>query len=457
MASGKGLICKLGKHIPITGADRIVQVDMFGETVITQKNNEEGAIGILFDMDTSLSHDYASKNDMYRHSDLNSNKKVVGYLEDDRRIRPVRLKGVKCSALFMPIETLSFRSTDIGKYPHVGMEIDSFDGVQICEKYVTKSTKNASFSNKGGTARRKNLVPTFKENIDTDQWSRNTHKVQEGNLVIITEKLHGTSGRCGYLPIAPPKLNWWQKLCLTFGYLDWKLPSKYEFVVGSRRTVKSVGGNSEEDKEHFYNENLWTKISKEYFQDKLRKGETVYFEIVGSTPSGETIMPSVSNKKLEKFLSKEEYKEFINKYGDTTIFSYGCQQKNSNPWLEGKHENLYKVFVYRITTTNEDGDSVDYSWAQLKKRCEQIGVEHVPELDGDLVPIGFDHKDINDRVQFLTDQHSSNFPQHVREGVCIRIENGNMTPLILKHKSFIFKVLEGIIKDTDTVDMEESN
>jgi hypothetical protein len=280
-------------------------------------------------------------------------------------------------------------------------------------------------------------------------------------LVIITEKLHGTSGRCGYLPITQPKLNWWQKLCLTLGYLDWKIPSKYEFVVGSRRVVKSIGGNEAENKAHFYEEDLWTKISKEFFEGKLRKGETVYFEIVGYTPSGELIMPSVSNKKLEKFLDKKEYKEFIDRYGDTTTFTYGCAQDvvKYEDGIKSTIINIqYKVFVYRITTTNEDGDSIDYSWEQVKNRCEQLGVNYTPELLKTL--FGQQTNDINliDKfVQELTNQDSKEFPSHIREGVCIRIENGGMTPIILKNKSLNFKILEGIVKDTDVVDIEESN
>jgi hypothetical protein len=49
------------------------------------------------------------------------------------------------------------------------------------------------------------------------------------------------------------------------------------------------------------------------------------------------------------------------------------------------------------------------------------------------------------------------FPGHVREGICIRVDTGSMTPTLLKNKSYVFKVLEGIIKDSDKVDIEESN
>lgn len=183
--TGKGLICKLGKHIPIEGADNIVQVDMFGETVITQKTNPEGTIGILFDMETLLSHEYASANNMYRNSSLNKDKTVKGYIEDDRRIRGVKLRGVKCSALWMPIS--------LNQKPAIreGEEVDELAGVKICEKYIPKATRSAMKQNKGGAVRQ-DIAPTFKEHIDTDQWGRNSHKVQEGDLVIITEKLHGT-------------------------------------------------------------------------------------------------------------------------------------------------------------------------------------------------------------------------------------------------------------------------
>jgi len=464
--TGRALICKLGKHIEIPGADRIVQVDMFGETIITQKSNEEGTIGLLFDMETALSHEYASKNNMYRHSHLNEDKSVTGYLEDDRRIRAVRLKGVKCSGLFMPLISLTF--TGVGPIHiedqfKIGEEIDIVNGTPICEKYIAKATRSAMNSNKGGKVKQ-NLVPTFKEHIDTDQWARNSHKVQEGDLVIITEKLHGTSGRCGYLLVDKP-LTKWEKFVANyisspltaFKIGDFNHAEEYEFVVGSRRVVKSIGGNESENKEHFYDEDLWTKVAKENFEGKLRKGETCYWELVGYTPSGELIMPAVSNKKLEKFMDKKEYKEFIDKYGETTVFNYGCTKDGYDELYTKNYP--YKVFVYRITMTNEDGDSIDYSWEQVKRRCEQLGVNHVPELAKFCASEGYvSHLETATEaiVSKLTDAPSDLFPQHVREGVCIRVENGNMIPLFLKNKSFIFKVLEGIVKDNNVVDLEES-
>ena len=467
MATGQGLICKLGQHIPIEGADNIVQVNMFGETIITQKTNKEGTIGILFDIETCLSHEYASKNNMYRHSNLNEDKTVTGYLEDDRRIRPIKLKGVKVSGLFMPLSSISyFTSKSLYQFyeNEIGVEINKIGAVQICEKYISKATKKAMSTNNKSAAKA-SLAPTFKEHIDTEQWAKNMHKVKEGDLVIITEKLHGTSGRCGYLPTIvdnTPLIDKFITKLKIFGNLT-KTKLEYNFVVGSRRVVKSVGGREHGNKQNFYEDDIWTKVSKEHFENKLRKGETVYFEIVGYTPSGELIMPSVSNKKLEKFMNKKEYKEFIERYGETTTFTYGCNRPVMDSfWVDGGKQygdltGACKVFVYRITMTNEDGDSIDLSWDQVKRRCEQLNVEHVPELDKFLIKKENLPQVIPTAVELYTNQNSKEFLQHIREGVCVRVENGRTTPEIYKSKSFIFKVLEGIIKDSDVIDIEESN
>lgn len=448
--TGQYIVCEIKEHTPINGADKIVSSNIFGETVIISKETPIGTKGILIDLEAVLDKNLVSNLNMFRDPKLNQDKVSKGYIEENCRVRPISLKGTKCSGLFLSEEQLYKLGINL---PKLGTEGTSIDDIKICEKYIAKATRSAMNSNKGGSVRQ-NLVPTFKEHVDSDQWARNSHKVQEGDLVIITEKLHGTSGRCGYLPVdTTTRIPKWK---LFLDKLLWGKKAfyrSYEFVVGSRRVVKSIGGNEAENKQHFYDEDLWTKIAKEKFEHKLRKGETVYFEIVGYTLSGELIMPSVSNKKLEKFMDKKEYKEFVDKYGDVTTFSYGCDNSILDEVLGSK----YKIFVYRITLTNEDGDSVDYSWEQVKRRCEQLGVNHVPELLKTL--FGQQTNDINlinKFVEELTDSESKNFPQHIREGVCIRVENGNMIPLFLKNKSFIFKVLEGIIKDNNVVDLEES-
>lgn len=463
--TGQYIVCEIKEHIPITGADKIVASSIFGETVIISKSTEVGTKGLFIDTESQLNKDLVSKLNMFRESTLNQDKSIKGYIEDNCRIRPIALKGTKCSGLFLSEQQL----IEIGiVLPEKGIQGNEIDGILICEKYISKATQKAMNPNKGGKVKQ-NLVPTFKENIDTDQWARNSHKVQEGDLVIITEKLHGTSGRCGNL-LVEKKNSWWKNWLLTL-IRGRKITHslEYEFVVGSRRIIKFVGGNEAENKQHFYEEDLWTKISKENFEGKLRKAETIYFEIVGYAPDGALIMPSVSNEKLKNFLSKKEYKDFIKKYGDVTTFTYGCTKEvtsfDTATATYNQEPEFYKIFVYRITMTNEDGDSIDYSWEQVKNRCSQMGINSVPELYVKYIPsptdytihsIDYAKNFIKDKVKILTDSESKEFPQHIREGVCIRVENGNMIPLFLKNKSFNFKVLDSIIKDSNVADLEES-
>jgi len=65
-------------------------------------------------------------------------------------------------------------------------------------------------------------------------------------------------------------------------------------------------------------------------------------------------------------------------------------------------------------------------------------------------------ENIIDLVDIYSKGSSAIDNTHIREGVCVRLESG-LVPRIYKHKSFEFKVLEGIVKDSGIVDMEESS
>lgn len=444
MSTGQAIICKLPELQDIEGADRIKSATIFGETIIVSTDHKKGELGILFDCETQLSHEFCSKNNLYRHSEHNVNKTKEGYFQDNRRVRPIRLKGVKVSGFWMPITSLQYIEAKSGRTIsglEVGVQLDEVHGEKICEKFVTKSTQSAKSGNKQGRVSKKDLVPTFKEHFDTDHWLRGNHLIKDDDFLTITEKLHGTSFRCGNM-LTLQKTSWWKKL---FGI---ETPPQYKFVVGSRRTVKSIEGE-EINNQHYYSEDLWTEICNREFKGKLEKGEAVYGEIVGYTPSGTPIMGTHSNSKLKPFMDKKEYKEFINTYGETTEFNYGCVPENN---LGVNNE----VYVYRITRQNEDGETIDLTWEQVKQRCEQLGVEHVPELFNFQFDSGYkDH--YFTVINQILDKDSKKFPMHLKEGICIRVDNGSLTPKILKHKAYYFKVLEGIIKEQDVVDIEESN
>src|SRR5688500_12924576 len=132
--SGEALVCRLQNISPIPGADKIVQASLFGETIITSKDTSDGTLGLLFDCETQLSHEFCHANSLYRHSDFNANKEEVGYFEDNRRVRPIKLRGIKCTAMFVPLDCLDFTGEDASSLKE-GMHLKVFGGVEICDKY----------------------------------------------------------------------------------------------------------------------------------------------------------------------------------------------------------------------------------------------------------------------------------------------------------------------------------
>ena len=181
-------------------------------------------------------------------------------------------------------------------------------------------------------------------------------------------------------------------------------------------------------------------------------------------------MATCDNKKLND-------KEFTKLYGETTTFSYGCSptgmgeaetywdEENTQPALAPVVPQS-DVYVYRMTMTNEDGDTVEYTPDFMRYRCELMGVKCVPVLWSGRIPQNPGSKDdptisagewIKNVAERYYDGPDPIGKTHVREGVVVRILN-RPTFAAYKHKNFSFKVLEGIIKDTaDAPDMEEAD
>ena len=153
-------------------------------------------------------------------------------------------------------------------------------------------------------------------------------------------------------------------------------------------------------------------------------------------------------------------------------YRYGC--RNSI----GSFQPLFDFFVYKITLTNEDNKTVNLSWQQVKSRCRDIGIKHVPEFqwkdryptsckkeadpgDTPFVRI-FDSR--NGGEQFVLDDcrkfaegPSLLDPTHIREGVVVRVEHPDMFKT-LKFKSSNFCLLEGIRTNDDlSIDPEDIN
>jgi hypothetical protein len=286
----------------------------------------------------------------------------------------------------------------------------------------------------------------FKEHFDTAHFGKYLHEFDYGQTIIITEKLHGTSGRIGNVQVERT-LNWKERLAKKFGVKVQE--TEWKYLNGTRRVVLEETSGTQ-----FHDPTIRDKAFK-LFNGNLRKGETVYFEIVGYESTGASIMPKVDTTKMGD-------KEFTKTYGKTMPFSYGC----------GEFES--RVYVYRMTLADEDGHTIDYAWDDVVKRCKELGVDAVPHVrtlsfaDVELeyrnlnaIPqeTDIDIRDIKEYFSKLVECYGSGASvldaTHIKEGVCVRIEGG-INNKTYKFKSFEFKVLEGIIKDSGVVDAEEA-
>ena len=426
----------LRKH---TNADRLQIATFFGNDTIVGLDVKQGDMGVYFPVDGQLSERFCAVNDLVRRKDENG-KYCGGYLDPEKRnIKALKLRGEKSDGLYMPL--IAF--TDFCKISDlkVGDTIDTLNGELICQKYIPKQSRTPGVpGSKAAKKAKVNIAPTFYEHVDTAQLAYSLNVFKPGDTVQLTLKMHGTSGRTGYLPLIHTKQTWFDKLFHRHGK-DYK---EYGYITGTRRVVldgKRSGG--------FYDSDDFRMAMAAKFENKLRKGEVVYYEIVGfQGPDGAPIMSQVANSKVKD-------PEFTKLYGDTTTFAYGCDQHG--PWEETATEApCCEVYVYRMTMVNEDGDVVEYSPAQIKERCEQMGVHTVMEFETFVIPMDADAGEyVVRKVEQYFDGPDPIDKTHVREGVVARILNRSNFA-VYKHKNFSFKVLEGIAKDEATApDMEE--
>jgi hypothetical protein len=411
-------IKNLRKH---SNADRLQVGECFGNYIIVDLKAQENELGVYFPTDGRLGIEFCEINNLLRKKDENGNN-IGGYLEPEKRhVTTLKLRGEKSDGLFMPLTSLE-KFCDISTLKE-GDTITTLNRILICEKYIprgnqTQNSAKDKRKKKGTTI----SYPMFEEHIDTAQLAYNTHQFKEGDICYLTLKMHGTSQRTAYTIK--------EKSYSSFFHRLFKLPIKrtWEYITGTRRTVlKSLDGG-------FYGDNNFRQKYHNYFIGKLHKGEEVFYEVVGYTNGSQSIMPECSN-------SKTKDKEFIKQFGATTRFTYGCE--------EGQND----IYVYRMTMTNEDGDVVEYPTELAKLRCEQMGVKFVPIFEKFIFTTV---DDLMARVNSYIEGADPIGKTHVREGVVVRIDNKEKFTAY-KHKNFWFKVLEGIIKENDVLDMEESN
>lgn len=396
----------------LANCDNVVGIPMFGFQAITSKDVKVGELYVLFTAGTQLSPDYATRNNLHRHSDLNDDPNAKGYLEDNRRVKALRFRGHNSSALLMPLASLAYTGFDVSKLQE-GNTFDELDGEPICRKYEVRR-RRSSMDGAQGRRRQEPRVDEahFPKHFDTANFFKNSDLLDPEREVVVTQKLHGTSVRIANT-VVKRKLTRLERVARWFGVKVRE--TEYAYVYGSRNVTKDP--DNPFDDTGFYGVDIYTEVGSR-LKGLLPKGFMVFGEIVGWTPGGTPIQQG---------------------------YTYQI------PVCEAR------LYIYRVAYVNPEGITVDLSWDGVKAFCAAIGVETVPELSRgplphpDLIDIFIDRRFADEKEVWGHALPTEG--NYVDEGVCVRQERP-LTPLVLKAKSPKFFEFESRVLDEGLVDME---
>lgn len=404
-------------------SDHLYIIDALGMTAIVDENwiAREGTLALLFPAEVQLSEEYTANNNLYRDSILNIDQSEQGYLEKNRRVRALKLRGNISNGLVMPLSSLSA----LGLYDNYLKEGDVFDTIvskEICRKYVVPvnatSTQNRADSKIKKVFKR--VDNTFlPEHFDTGQWMREEHNVKPYEELIITQKLHGTSVRLANTVV---KRQHTKREKLAAKFLGARIADHdYDLVAGSRKAIKDPNNPNQD---HYYKTDIWTDALSVY-GDRIPKNVIVFGELIGYVPG--------SGAAIQK--------------GHTYNVQYG----------------EYGLYVYRVAIITEDAELYDLGWDQVRDFCDRHGLLHVPELDrmpkATFDISAYDEKDFYSSYASGVDNYVdvpvplSGGGTGKDEGIAIRVERG-LTPEIYKYKFKSHYLYESEELDSGEVDLE---
>lgn len=417
---------------PHPTADRLQLGICKGYQVVIGLDVEDNELGVFFPADGQLSVEMCEEHDLVGYKDQETGERKGGFFAKNRRVRSQRFRGEKSDGYWTPISNFEFTGYDVSTLVE-GFEFTELNDVPICNKYFTPATLKAM--SQGGMQARQNSQ--FAKHVDTEQLKHNVGKIPNQSILYVTEKLHGTSGRFGHV-LDTENIPWNRKQrfwhFLTRRKPKTKTVSGYKYLIGTRNTILS-----DRNQAGYYGSEEFRWDAVEPMVNNLHEGEIVYFELTGYTNSGSSIMGA-------HHAEGSDLKDVRKEYGERIVYEYGQNLGTCGLW------------AYRITQVGHDGNVVELTWPQVKKRCRELGINHVPELD--LWPSISLAKEggegLLESLEPFTEGASQLDPNHPKEGLVVRVERPDGDIDFLKFKSFTFGLLEGYIKQDDSyVDTEE--
>ena len=406
---------------------------------------------VYFPTACCLNPDFLRYAHLYRHPELNADPEQSGMFDDNGRVKAIRLRGELSEGFILPAVTLEnyiLSVTNVNIEVKEGTEFDcvEHDGKTfwINKKYIPKNTRIPGAPGSGRSAKQPKgfdriLEDQFRFHYDTTLIKKCPNVIKPGDLISITEKVHGTSGISAYVLCKTPRA-WNNKACAWIAKNIFRLNLigdvdhciEYDYLYASRTVIKNKFFNKNVT-DGFYGVDVW-KYADNLVKPCLQKGMTVYYEIVGFLPNGGYIQKG---------------------------YDYGCiPPKEGDVYQHGVH---FKVMVYRVTLTNASGNVHEFSAREVQQWCKFVGLTPVTEyyygFASDLYPElkveehwneNFIQMLANDK-RFHMECDSPTCDNKVpHEGIVIKSEN-------MKSEAFKLKCFKFLDKEGKALDKGESN
>jgi len=413
------VVCPLSRVAPIEGADRIRRAEASGYVVVVGANRVDGETGVLFPAGGCLHPAFVEASGL-------------AHLAGGGRVKEVRLRGVRSEGLWVSWEEfLAAFKTIPGNHraqpePFLEGPIEmTIGGAPLFEKYVPR-TRYACGERVCKPPKDPRVTRVFPELYETEALFREVREIPIGATCIATLKVHGESFRLANVapsshPDAPPAGTWVGTRRMDFSPFA-ELPAS-EGGLGYLTTLREV------------------------FGPRVREGEVVYGEIAGYRNTSAPVMKVAPGTRVKG-----------HPYGHSVIFSYGCNAVGPLPEGNGYSAgDRWRPFVYRITQNGRE-----LTRLEIELRCEELKIEAVPVIDA-WTHAGVDST--RDYARLLAEGTNGHLPdpldpRHPMEGVGGRWEQMDDNCVVkvgraMKAKGWLFRALEGLVKDDGHLEREE--
>jgi RNA ligase (TIGR02306 family) len=295
-------------------ADRLDLVHVRGWQCVTQKDSfKAGELAVYIPIDSVLPNDLEA-----RIFPEGSKIKLT-----KSRVKTIKLRGAISQGMVLSVFDLSsLDEHSLAGHIVEGQDVTDDLGITHYEPPAPPA------SMRGDQVSKKKKNPFFPVYSKLSHFKNYPELFEEGEDVVITEKIHGTNFRAGWAPMVVDSV--WKKIKKFFGFLP-----KWEFVVGSHQVQINMAKNWK----GFYPTNVYAETVRFYdLEAKIPLGHIVYGEIYGG--------------------------------GIQKGYTYGCP------------ENIQKLAIFDVLVSS--GSSADLqgytSWGAVKALAELINVPTVPVI-----------------------------------------------------------------------------